>query len=1233
MILRNLLLSGVCALGTTFALAQNQTFPFTLTTADGLPEQTSAAANAFTQWVSPTYTFDEPVSSFRLTVTHTSWQDAYNTSRSGGNGYIFFTMGEFYLFDAAGNQVELTADNFYGNATESPGTNDGVIGNLCDGDISTHYHTMYRNTEEPRPIAQEYYLEVTLPEPMTSFSFGFHKRSNNANIPSEIIVTKGGVDADPYPEFGFQLGEKVTTIEPGGLYVFADEGKITNEAWGENVGMTVYLATGKDPRYASPAGTDKYYRIRRTPNVDCIFEAVPAGESEFYLKSYLGGSYISAVNVTDGNVYINQAANVSSAAKFHLDENGYLVSNSHYYCIWGDETLTAWTSPSLVMSIFKASINNTFLLKDLTEKIAAAEKTLADNKEAFAGSDNGETAALEDAIADAKKVTESNTADEISMAKRQVDAAAINFMKLQMFLWIDYCQELLEEDNFGTTFGMYPMATKTSIMETQQALLADVDSRIFASLEDITAYLSEKKSVIDAWKIIDTYDTLPITLVAPDGQDQLGVQTDFSGYPDVSSNEKKYVYTSPTFVFEEAVDKLYFTFVHTNDGDNGGGYECTALANFAIYDENGVQIDLTGEDFECNAPEVGDNADNQPLDNLCDWNSDGTPNVNTYFHTRWSSSWRHSNEHWISVTLPKSLNSFSFSYITRGTGIAPKEIVVDTKPYHFIPETTAFIVKEVTSVDELDPSKYYLFYGNIYKVSDGADGNYYQGLNSKYYDGITKEGAFRLIPGETEGAYKIFFCVNNYYLTRPTSWTGGSTTTIEEEAGEYIFTESENLAGAFKVWAPPTEADEDNVKYMLQDWDGGMGYYKIAGEGFEADDTDGESDWTIYEIEPVEYKVYTTQVKKAAQLNTTDEFAMFGNLGKLNSQYGSPGGFYDGVTAIGETSTNFTLFHLEEGKDGTYKVHFIDKDVYLKAPTAWAGMALTEKAEEAGEFVFAESSNLPGAFKIYSTGTFILDSEKGTTLDGYCMLQDWGTSNGMGSYPIASFADDDPDGESDWYIFTPGNPLEVTIYREDYLGEYTYRYNDYWDSKAEDVVKEFDINLIADPESENGVIIESFRGQGPLKGTFDGVAHTISFPTGQVINDTNDDRWYGVVMIVGDDSYEKDIVFGIDLLYETIIAGGQIGIQYVDRTFFDTQGKSRDNDNGGWWMLSKSWTELVKKGGDDHVDRAVAGDAEVVSTSFFTVNGQAIAAPVQGINIIRTVLSDGTVKTTKVLIK
>ena len=252
--LRNLLLCGVCALSTTFALAQNQTFPFTLTTADGLPEQTSAAASAFTQWVSPTYTFDEPVSSFRLTVTHTSWQDAFNTSANGGRGYVFFTMGEFYLYDAAGNPVELTPENFNANATEAVATGDGSIAALCDGDVSTHYHTCYSDNDGEKPIGAEHWLEITLPEPMTSFSFGWYKRSNNANIPCEVIVTKGGVDADPFADYDFKLGEQVENVEPGQIYVMCDNGNVSAYE-----GTYLYVAPNGIPGYYSTSGQNAYH--------------------------------------------------------------------------------------------------------------------------------------------------------------------------------------------------------------------------------------------------------------------------------------------------------------------------------------------------------------------------------------------------------------------------------------------------------------------------------------------------------------------------------------------------------------------------------------------------------------------------------------------------------------------------------------------------------------------------------------------------------------------------------------------------------------------------------------------------------------------------------------------------------------------------------------------------------------------------------------------------------------
>lgn len=94
--------------------------------------------------------------------------------------YPFFTMGEFYLYDADGNQVTLTADNFKTNAQE---TTEGPISAICDGDKATHFHSSYNTTPNTY-----HYIEVTLPTAMQSFKFSFDARKNFRNVPAIIQV-------------------------------------------------------------------------------------------------------------------------------------------------------------------------------------------------------------------------------------------------------------------------------------------------------------------------------------------------------------------------------------------------------------------------------------------------------------------------------------------------------------------------------------------------------------------------------------------------------------------------------------------------------------------------------------------------------------------------------------------------------------------------------------------------------------------------------------------------------------------------------------------------------------------------------------------------------------------------------------------------------------------------------------------------------------------------------------
>ncbi|MBQ2002223.1 MAG: hypothetical protein II240_02885 [Bacteroidaceae bacterium] len=55
---------------------------------------------------------------------------------------------------------------------------------------------------------------------------------------------------------------------------------------------------------------------------------------------------------------------------------------------------------------------------------------------------------------------------------------------------------------------------------------------------------------------------------------------------------------------------------------------------------------------------------------------------------------------------------------------------------------------------------------------------------------------------------------------------------------------------------------------------------------------------------------------------------------------------------------------------------------------------------------------------------------------------------------------------------------------------------------------------------------------------------------------------------------------------------------------------------------------------DNHfVPCAEVQTAEVVTSNYYTLGGAKVAAPVKGINIVRSVLSDGTVKIQKIFVK
>lgn len=168
-----LLLLCVALIGATTASAET----IKLTTSNGLPGQLNSGQYTFE---SEALTAKTPFKYMRLTFFDTY---GHNTT---ADKFKFVCLSEFYLEDAEGNEIPLTADNFSTNATE--GTGEGPIANICDDNTaSTNYwHSSWSNS-----VGEYHYLQIALPEsmdPISTYKLKWITRNQN-NSPISLAVT------------------------------------------------------------------------------------------------------------------------------------------------------------------------------------------------------------------------------------------------------------------------------------------------------------------------------------------------------------------------------------------------------------------------------------------------------------------------------------------------------------------------------------------------------------------------------------------------------------------------------------------------------------------------------------------------------------------------------------------------------------------------------------------------------------------------------------------------------------------------------------------------------------------------------------------------------------------------------------------------------------------------------------------------------------------------------------
>lgn len=219
---------------------------------------------------------------FRVLSTVTSTGDGANDP---SGLYPFFTMGEFYLYDADGNQVTLTAENFNTNAQETESSSDktNTVSHLCDGNKATCFHSSYSTTPNTY-----HYIEVTLPTAMQSFKFSFDARDNKANVPAMIqVLDDDAIAAADAEDQVLQARSSLVTLYNSTNYgLGTDYQQYTYD--GDQSVYTTARSVANDvlQKYAGVLTVDEVNTAKTN------LEAAVADDSKFIINTPADGSYI-----------------------------------------------------------------------------------------------------------------------------------------------------------------------------------------------------------------------------------------------------------------------------------------------------------------------------------------------------------------------------------------------------------------------------------------------------------------------------------------------------------------------------------------------------------------------------------------------------------------------------------------------------------------------------------------------------------------------------------------------------------------------------------------------------------------------------------------------------------------------------------------------------------------------------------------------------------------------------
>lgn len=200
----------------------------TLSDLDGLPgagynDKTDNNAYRY-KWNSETLSFPTPVKKLRFKVLETN-------TKKARNGHQFFSIGEFRVLDASGNEVSLSAENFVTNAQEST---EGSLENICDKKTSTFFHSTWS-----ADTYEDHFIQIELPEEMSQLKLSFDSRNGN-NVPT-LVVLSGVTTANEQAELKALIDEALSSP----IYVSYKNANLIGNGLNQTTCFTAFAKAGE----------------------------------------------------------------------------------------------------------------------------------------------------------------------------------------------------------------------------------------------------------------------------------------------------------------------------------------------------------------------------------------------------------------------------------------------------------------------------------------------------------------------------------------------------------------------------------------------------------------------------------------------------------------------------------------------------------------------------------------------------------------------------------------------------------------------------------------------------------------------------------------------------------------------------------------------------------------------------------------------------------------------------